>query len=131
MFHYVRRTLFKTKFVRGSFNLNNCPLKLNNLTNSLPISHAHPSHQAPAAGQLLPFQCSGSGFSRFLMRFTVYVHFSTLLHLPPLRFHCAGGSGIEPRTVATLPLIARLSKNSHSAQSHPQSARSHPLDEIH
>jgi hypothetical protein len=30
------------------------------------------------------------------------VRYSTLLHLPPLRFHCASeDAGIEPRTVAT------------------------------
>jgi hypothetical protein len=43
------------------------------------------------------------------------VHCSTLLHLPPLRFHSAG----DYWSVATLPLTARRSN---------QSARSHPLN---
>jgi hypothetical protein len=29
------------------------------------------------------------------------VLYSTLLHLPPLRFHCVGVAGIEPRLVDT------------------------------
>ncbi len=31
-----------------------------------------------------------------------YVRYSTLLHLPPLRFQCAEDAGIEPMTVATI-----------------------------
>jgi hypothetical protein len=55
-----------------------------------------------------------------------YVQYSTLLHLPPHRFHCVGeNAGIEPRTVATTALAIRRSNN--SARSHPHSARSHPL----
>ncbi len=40
------------------------------------------------------------------------VHYSTLLHLPPLRFHCVRGRGMEPRagTVATLASTVRCSK---------------------
>jgi hypothetical protein len=38
-----------------------------------------------------------------------------LLHLPPLRFHCAG---IEPRTVATTALAVR--RSNPSARSYPQ-----------
>ncbi len=41
--------------------------------------------------------------------FSFYVRNSTLLHLPPLRFHCSEDAGIEPRTVATLALTARRS----------------------
>jgi hypothetical protein len=37
----------------------------------------------------------------------LYVIFSTLLHLPPLRFHC-----VEPRTVATSALTVRRSNHS-------------------
>jgi hypothetical protein len=40
-----------------------------------------------------------------------YVRYSTLLHLPPLRFHCVEDAGIETRTVATLALTARRSNN--------------------
>ncbi len=47
--------------------------------------------------------------------FPVYVHYSTLLHLPPLRFHCARGFC----SVATLALTVRRSN---------QSARSRPLN---
>ncbi len=36
----------------------------------------------------------------FFYFFFFYVRCSTLLHLPPLRFHCVD-AGIEPRTVAT------------------------------
>jgi hypothetical protein len=46
------------------------------------------------------------------------VLYSTLLPLPPLRFHCVGDAGIEFRTVTTLALAVRRSN---------RSARSHPL----
>jgi hypothetical protein len=38
-----------------------------------------------------------------------YVFYSTLLHPPPLRFHCVGSedAGIEPRTVATLAIVSQ------------------------
>ncbi len=48
--------------------------------------------------------------------FFLYILYSTLLHLMPLRFHCVGGCWIEPTTVATLALAARFSR----ARSHPQ-----------
>jgi hypothetical protein len=56
--------------------------------------------------------------------------YSTLLHLPPLRFHCARGCWTA-RTVATSALAVR--RTNHTARSHPQTARSHPqrLDLIH
>jgi hypothetical protein len=61
--------------------------------------------------------------------FLFYVHYSILLHLTPLRFHCVATqseeAGTEPRIVATLALTARRSNN--SARSHPHLARSHPL----
>ncbi len=66
---------------------------------------------------------SGGG-GEFLDIFFFYIRYSTLLHLPPLRFHCVAGCCIEPRTVATATLAVRRSK--HSARSHPHSARSHP-----
>ncbi len=51
--------------------------------------------------------------------FFMYVLYSTLLHLPLLRFHAVSEDvGIEPRTVATSALAVRRSK--HSATSHPQ-----------
>ncbi len=62
-----------------------------------------------------------------ILNFIFNVLHSTLLHLPPLRFHfhCVGGChGIEPRTVATSALAVRHSN--HSARSHPLSARSYP-----
>jgi hypothetical protein len=40
------------------------------------------------------------------------VLYSTLLHLPPLTFHCVGGCWIELRTVATLALAVRHSNHS-------------------
>jgi hypothetical protein len=51
----------------------------------------------------------GGGGEEFLIFFVLY---STLLHLPPLRFHCADGCcGIEPRTVATGALAVRRSNH--------------------
>ncbi len=51
----------------------------------------------------------------------LYVLYSTLLHLLPLRFHCVGASEyagiIEPRTVAVFALAVR--RSNHSARSHP------------
>ncbi len=41
----------------------------------------------------------------------------TLLHLPPLSFHCVGGS--KTRTVAITALTVRRSRP-HSSRSHPQ-----------
>ncbi len=49
-----------------------------------------------------------------------YVLYSTLLHLPPLRFHCVGGCWDRTRTVATLALAVRQSN--YSARSHAWSA---------
>jgi hypothetical protein len=41
---------------------------------------------------------------------------STLLHLPPVRFHpVSENAGIEPRTVATLA----VRRSNHSVRSHP------------
>ncbi len=40
-----------------------------------------------------------------------FCEFSTLLHLPPLRFHLSEDAGIEPRTVATFAFAVRRSKN--------------------
>ncbi len=62
-----------------------------------------------------------------------YVRYSTLYHLPPLRFTVSEYAEFEPRTVATLALAVRPS--CHSVRSHPRcSASSHPhtrLDLIH
>jgi hypothetical protein len=44
----------------------------------------------------------------------IFSFFSTLLHLPPLRFHC-----IEPWTVATTASAVR--RSNHSARSRPLS----------
>jgi hypothetical protein len=46
-----------------------------------------------------------------------YVRYSTLLQLPPLRFHCVGNAGTELKTVATLAFTAR--RSNHLARSHP------------
>jgi hypothetical protein len=59
----------------------------------------------------------------FFGTFYCYVVYSTLLHLPPLRFHDVD-AGIEPRTVPTLALAVR--RSNLSDRSYPQSARSHP-----
>ncbi len=61
----------------------------------------------------------------FLYFFLFYVRYSTLFHLPPLRFHCVEDAGIEPRTVAITALTVR--RSNHPARSHPLSARYHPL----
>jgi hypothetical protein len=50
--------------------------------------------------------------------------YSTLLNVPPFRFHCVRGCGIKPRTIATFALAVR--RSNQSARSHPYSARSHP-----
>jgi hypothetical protein len=52
----------------------------------------------------------------FLGFFSFYVQYSKLLHLPPLRFHCAGGCWDRTRTVANTALAVRHSY--HSARSH-------------
>ncbi len=50
--------------------------------------------------------------------------YSTLLHLPPLRFH-SEDAGIEPRTVASSALAVR--RSNQSAKSHPPSVKSLPF----
>ncbi len=80
--------------------------------------------------------------------FSSYVLYSTLLHLPPLRFYCVGGYwdrtqdcfdfGIDsqqtPKSQGLISSTFRLDLIHCSARSHPQSARSHSparLDLIH
>jgi hypothetical protein len=58
------------------------------------------------------------GFFNFLF---IYVRYSTLLHLPPLRSTVSEDAGIRLRTVASLALTVR--RSNHSAKSHPHSAR--------
>ncbi len=53
--------------------------------------------------------------SGFLMDFSAL--YSTLLYLPPFRFHCV-------RTFATTALAVR--RSNHWAKSYPHSAKSHP-----
>ncbi len=60
----------------------------------------------------------------FLWIFSFYVRCSTLLHLPPLGFHCVGGCWDRIRTFATTALAGR--RSNHSARFHP-----HKLDLIH
>ncbi len=43
--------------------------------------------------------------------FSMYCIQHCLLHLPPLRFHCVGGCGIEPRAVAISALAVRRSNH--------------------
>jgi hypothetical protein len=43
----------------------------------------------------------------FKFFFNIYVRYSALLHLPPLRFHCVGGSWDRTQTVATTALAVR------------------------
>jgi hypothetical protein len=43
--------------------------------------------------------------------------YSTLLHLPPLRFHCVGGCWDPTQDCCDLALTAR--RSNHSARSHP------------
>jgi hypothetical protein len=54
----------------------------------------------------------------FLNFFFFYVRYSTLIHLPSLRFYFVSeDAGIETRTVATTALAVR--RRNHSARSHP------------
>jgi hypothetical protein len=60
-----------------------------------------------------------------------HVRYSTLLHLPPLRFHCVGGWRSKTRLLQLRhwqsdALTTRLVLSHNSARSHPLSARSHP-----
>jgi hypothetical protein len=48
----------------------------------------------PCFALIEPFYKKGD-----FLDFSFYVRYSTLLHLAPLRFHCFGDAGIEPRTV--------------------------------
>ncbi len=50
-------------------------------------------------------------FIRGIFGFFFYVLYSTLLYLPPLRFHCVGGCWIDPGTVATSPLAVKRSNH--------------------
>ncbi len=52
-----------------------------------------------------------------------FVLYSTLFHLPLLRFHCVGGCWDRRTKFATSALTVR--RSNHSAKSHPQ-AKSHP-----
>ncbi len=52
-----------------------------------------------------------SFFNRIFLDF-IYLHYSTLLHLPPLDSTVSEDAGIEPRTIATLALTVRHSKPS-------------------
>ncbi len=61
--------------------------------------------------------------------FFLHVLYSTLLNLPPLRFHCVGGCWDRTQDWCDLwhwqsEQTAR--SHSHMARSHPHSARSHP-----
>ncbi len=61
------------------------------------------------------------GFFWIFFLFLCTVRHLTLLHLPPLKFHCgAEDAGIEPRTVATKALA--VGRSNHSARSHPHNA---------
>jgi hypothetical protein len=50
--------------------------------------------------------------------FSFYVRYSTLLHRPPLRFHCVGGCWDWTQNCGDMALTAR--RSNHSARSHPQ-----------
>ena len=67
----------------------------------------------------------------------MYILYSTLLYLPPLRFHCVGGCWDEAQDCGdfgsgTWAVTVRHSNQSaidlikHSARSHPHPAKSHP-----
>jgi hypothetical protein len=60
----------------------------------------------------------GGIFVDFIL-FYPYILYSTLLHMPPLRFHCGDGCWDRTRrTVATGALAVR--RSNHLARSHPQ-----------
>jgi hypothetical protein len=95
-------------------------------TGSRPAVH-HPHHPPPR-----PRLRKNSFF--FLKQvdffgFFMYVLYSTLLHLPPLTFHCVQGSNPgQLRLWHRLPdaLATRLHLIHNSATSHPHSATSRP-----
>ncbi len=73
--------------------------------------------QIPPGQTALPKEKKGGTF----WIFSFYVRYSTLLHLPPLRFHVSEeDAGIDRQDCCDLALTARRSY--HSARSHPHSA---------
>ncbi len=53
----------------------------------------------------------------------MYVLYSTLLHLPPLRFHCVGGCWDRAQDSCDFGVAIR--RSSHLATTHPRPATSH------
>jgi hypothetical protein len=67
--------------------------------------------------------------SKFRVFFHIqYVLCSTLLHLPPLRFHCVAGSWDGTRDCCNFGIGSQ--RSNHLARSHPQPARSHTRSAI-
>jgi hypothetical protein len=58
------------------------------------------------------------------LKFGIYVLYSTLLHLPPLRFHCVGGCW--DWTQDCCDIVSAVKRSNHSTRSHPHTATSHP-----
>jgi hypothetical protein len=58
------------------------------------------------------------------------VLYSTLLHLPPVRFHCVGGCWNRTQYSCDFSIVRRFNHSDishpHSARSYQRSARSHP-----
>jgi len=74
----------------------------------------HPLFCILKATRLLhPGNILNSFFSKYFLGGFFFILYSALLHLPPLKFHCADGCWdriIEPRTVATSALAVRRSE---------------------
>ncbi len=69
-----------------------------------------------SVGQVVARQHLNKGILGFFL-----VPYSTLLHLPPLRFHCVRDARIEPRTVARLATLAlAVRRSNYSTRFHPQ-----------
>ncbi len=65
---------------------------------------------------IIAFWSKGDNTKEKMLSFELFTTFSTLLHLPPLRFNRVGGCW--DRTVATLALAVR--RSNHSTRSHPK-----------
>ncbi len=68
---------------------------------------------------IITFKKTGGFLYIFIYIFFIYFYvlYSTLLHLPPLRFHCVGGCYDRTQDCATSALAAR--RSNHLARSHP------------
>jgi hypothetical protein len=59
----------------------------------------------------------------WIFGFFLNARYSTLLRLPPLRFHCVGGCWYRTQDSCDYGIDCQT----HLVRSHPRSARSHPV----